>query len=115
VESPKQPEHLLFIDLISNIGPRQTTGLLLKIALLSRKAKPHLEKRFSILFNHYESQAVNDILWFVNLLENLNVALTLNFGSVDLHELIFIAEATSENEYNDQSVDLPHTYTLGSQ
>ena len=84
VESPKQPEHLLFIDLISNIGSRQTTGLLLKIALLSRKAKPHLEKRFSILFNHYESQVVNDILWLVESLENLNLALIVNFGTVDL-------------------------------
>jgi hypothetical protein len=84
VESPKQPEHLFFIDLISNIGSRQTTGLLLKIALLSRKAKPHLEKRFAILFNHYESQVINDILWLVESLENLNLALIVNFGTVDL-------------------------------
>jgi hypothetical protein len=58
--------------------------LLLKIALLSRKAKPHLEKRFSILFNHYESQVINDILWLVESLENLNLALIVNFGTVDL-------------------------------
>jgi hypothetical protein len=84
VESPQRPEHLFFIDLISNIGPVRTTGLLLKIVLLSRQTKPHLEKRFSILFNHYESQTVNDILWFVQSLENLNVALIVNFGAVDL-------------------------------
>jgi hypothetical protein len=84
VESPQRPEHLFFIDLISNMGPVRTTGLLLKIVLLSRQTKPHLEKRFSILFNHYESQTVNDILWFVQSLENLNVALVVNFGDVDL-------------------------------
>ena len=84
VESPQRPEHLFFIDLVSNIGPVKTTGLLLKIVLLSRQAKPHLEKRFSILFNHYESQSVNDIVWFVKSLENLNVALIVNFGAVDL-------------------------------
>ncbi len=84
VESPQRPEHLFFIDLVSNIGPVGTTGLLLKIVLLSRQAKPHLEKRFSLLFNHYESQTVNDIVWFVKSLENLNVALIVNFGAVDL-------------------------------
>lgn len=84
LESPQRPEHLLFIDLISNIGPVQTTGLLLKIVLLSRQARPHLEKRFSLIFNHYESQAVSDITWFVKSLENLNIALNVNFGAVDL-------------------------------
>lgn len=84
VANPQQPEHLFFIDLISNNGSLRTMGLLLKIALLSRQVKPHLEKRFSILFNHYESQAINDILWFVESLENLNIALVVNFGAVDL-------------------------------
>lgn len=84
VASPKRPEHLFFIDLISNNGSLRTTALLLKIALLSKHVKPHLEQRFSILFDHYESQAVNDILWLVESLENLNIALGVNFGAVDL-------------------------------
>ncbi|MBD2180413.1 AAA-like domain-containing protein [Planktothrix sp. FACHB-1355] len=84
VESPQQPNHYVFIDLISNLGTIETTSLLLKIVLLSRKVRPDLEKRFSILFNHYESQTLNDIMWFVKSLENLNVALVVNFGTVDL-------------------------------
>jgi hypothetical protein len=84
VASPKRPEHLFFIDLISNNGSLGTTVLLLKIALLSKHVKPHLEQRFSILFDHYESQAINDILWLVESLENLNIALGVNFGAVDL-------------------------------
>jgi hypothetical protein len=84
VENPQRPEHLFFIDLISNIGSLQTVGLLLKIVLLSRQVKPDLERRFSILFNHYESQDTKEILWFVESLENLNIALIVNFGAVDL-------------------------------
>ncbi|MBW4494316.1 MAG: AAA-like domain-containing protein [Oscillatoria princeps RMCB-10] len=84
VESPQNPNHYVFIDLISNMGPARTTGLLLKIVLLSRHVRPYLEKRFSILFSHYERQAIDEILWFVQSLENLNVALVVNFGSVDL-------------------------------
>jgi Domain of unknown function (DUF5615) len=33
----------------------------------------------------------------------------------NLDELIFIAEAAFENEYQDQIVNLPHTYSLGEQ
>lgn len=86
VASPNRPEHLLFIDLISNNSSLNTVGLLLKIALLSRQVKPHLEKRFSILFNHYESHTIDNkkILWLVESLDNLNIALGVNFGAVDI-------------------------------
>ncbi|MGA9382105.1 MAG: hypothetical protein WBV73_25375 [Phormidium sp.] len=84
VESPSHPNYYLFIDLLSNLGPRKTIGLLLKIALISQKVKPQLEKRFSILFSYYESQTVEDLRWLVQSLENLNVALVTNFGAVDV-------------------------------
>ncbi len=54
VESPEQPKHFVFYDLINNQGARMVTGLLLKIVLFCPKAKPYLEQRFSILFNHYQ-------------------------------------------------------------
>ncbi|MEW6495713.1 MAG: AAA-like domain-containing protein [Cyanobacteriota bacterium] len=84
VESPQNPNHIYFIDLISNLGPLRTTVLLLKIVLLSGHAKTDLEERFSILFNHYESHAIDTTTWLVNSLENLNVAFVANFGAIDL-------------------------------
>lgn len=84
VESPHRPEYLFFIDLISNLGTLSTITLLLKIVLLSQQSRPHLEKRFSLLFNYYESQTITDIVWLVESLENLNVALIVNFGDIDL-------------------------------
>ncbi|MFB2835114.1 hypothetical protein [Floridanema evergladense] len=84
VESPNHPNYYLFLDLVANVGPRRTIGILLKIALLSQKVKPLLERRFSILFTYYESQTVEDLRWLVQSLENLNVALVTNFGGVDL-------------------------------
>ncbi len=84
VESPQKPNHFVFIDLIGNIGPVFTVSLLLKIVLICRKIKPYLEKRFSVLFNHYEFSAQESVQWLVKVLENLNVALTTNFGQVDL-------------------------------
>ncbi len=84
VESPQRPNHFIFVDLITNLGATLTTGLLLKIVLLCRKVKPYLEKRFSILFNHYESSTRDGVPWLITSLENLNVAFSIHFGSADL-------------------------------
>jgi hypothetical protein len=84
VDNPQNPRHFTFIDLLTNLGPVLTTGLLLKIVLICRKVKPYLERRFSILFNHYESYRCDTVGWLVQALENMNVALSLHFGNLDL-------------------------------
>ncbi|MEG4442633.1 hypothetical protein QUB47_00570 [Microcoleus sp. AT9_B5] len=84
VESPVRPNHFVFIDLISNLGPTQTTGLLLKIVLICGKVRPYLEKRLAILFGHYECSTREGVVWLVKALENVNLALSTNFGKVDV-------------------------------
>ncbi|WP_228056329.1 AAA-like domain-containing protein [Microcoleus sp. LEGE 07076] len=84
VENSQHPSHYVFYDLVYNLGPSRTMGLLFKILLLSGKVKPELEKRLSILFNHYEGKSSDEIMWFVKSLENFNVALVVNFGKTDL-------------------------------
>lgn len=84
VESRDRPNHYRFIDLISNNGAAMTVGLLLKIVLICRKVKPYLEKRLAILYNHYESSTRDAVQWLVQALENMNIALSANFGAVDL-------------------------------
>jgi hypothetical protein len=84
VDSPKRLEHFTFIDLLGNLGPISTTGLLLKIVLFCRKVRPYLEKRLAILFNHYEHSTGESVAWLVKALENINVAFTTNSNSVDL-------------------------------
>ena len=84
VESPQNPQHLVFMDLITNIGTTRTIGLFLKLVLVCSKVKPYLEKRFSILFNHYESFNRDGTVWLVRSLEKQNVAFSVNFGNLDL-------------------------------
>jgi len=84
VEGMQSPNHFVFVDLLTNLGPILTTGILLKIVLLCRKVKPVLERRFSILFSHYEEHARDMVQWLVMAMENLHLALSANFGSVDL-------------------------------
>ena len=91
VESTHQPEHYLFVDMITNLGVSNTIGLLLKLLLICRKVKPTLEKRLSILFNHYESYTSDGVPWLVKALEYLQIALSIHFGKVDLSCLRQIA------------------------
>ncbi len=82
VEGPRSLEHANFLELLVHLGNTLTIGLLLKIVLLCRKVKPWLERRFAILFNHYEAHACNDVTWLVESLEHLNIAFCTNFGDV---------------------------------
>lgn len=84
VESGQNPNHYIFMDLITNMGATPTVGLLLKVVLICHKVKPYLEKRFSILFSHYESFTKEGVPWLVKALENLNIAFSVNFGKADL-------------------------------
>ena len=83
IESAKKPNHWVFMNLINNIGSTQTIGLLLKVLLVCKKVKPYLERRFAILFNHYESQQRSTVQWLVHCLEKVNLAWSTHFSSVD--------------------------------
>jgi hypothetical protein len=85
VENPRQLNHAVFVDLAGNLGITTTIGLLLKIILICRNVKPYLEKQFAILFKHYEASTSEGVIWLVESLENLNVALSLNFGTLTLY------------------------------
>jgi hypothetical protein len=84
VESSQQPNHAIFVDLTGNLGITTTIGLLLKIVLICRKVKPYLEKQFAILFKHYEAYTRDSVTWLIDSLENLNVAFSINFGTLSL-------------------------------
>jgi hypothetical protein len=90
VESPQKPQHFVFIDLISNLGVVFTTGLLLKIVLICKKAQPLLESRLSMLFDHYEASKCQGVSWLVKSLETWNVAGAIHFGKMDVSSLLFL-------------------------
>lgn len=83
IESRRQPKHWMFMDLINNVGSTSTIGLLLKVVLICKKIKPYLEKRFALLFNHYETQKQSTVQWLVRCFEKLNLAWCSQFGKFD--------------------------------
>jgi hypothetical protein len=84
IESKQRPNHSVFMDLLNNVGSTLTVGLLLKVVLLCNKVKPYLERRLSILFQHYASQARGSVDWLVCCLEKLNLAWTAHFSAQNL-------------------------------
>ncbi|NET24836.1 hypothetical protein [Okeania sp. SIO1I7] len=83
VESLEQPKHFIFYDLINNLGATIVIGMLLKIVLFCHQAKPYLEQKFSILFNHYQGATTGKVWWLVKSMETLNVAFSTNLGGIN--------------------------------
>ncbi|OZH53757.1 hypothetical protein AFK68_15560, partial [Hydrocoleum sp. CS-953] len=84
IDSLEQPKHFVFYDLINNLGTIRVIGILLKIVLFCRQAKPYLEQKFSILFKHYQGSTSGKVWWLVKSMETLNVALSTNCGGINL-------------------------------
>jgi hypothetical protein len=78
VESNQNPSHFVFLDLMNNLGASRVIGMLLKMILICRKVKADLEKRFSVLFNHYATFPQDQVAWLVESLETLNIAFSAN-------------------------------------
>lgn len=84
VESDKNIDHYLYLDLVTNLGPTKTVGLLLKIMLISNKIHPYLTSRFAILYNHYEQTPRHNVHWLFKSLENFHIASTIYNSAIDL-------------------------------
>lgn len=84
VDSIHRLNHYLFVDMISQLGVTKVASLLLKIILICEKAKPYLEQRLSILFTYYGSFTQDGVQWLVEVLETMQVAISIHFGKVDL-------------------------------
>lgn len=92
VANPKTnpSNHIVFVDLVSNLGASFVMGMLLKLLLLCRDFKSHLAslearvaQRFSDLFKHYESCSQSEVHWLVDCLDNWMVASCIHFGLDD--------------------------------
>ena len=83
IDSRQRPNHRVFMDLLNNVGSTATIGLMLKVVLVCKKTKPYLEKRFSILFDHYESHRRSAVQWLVRCLEKVNLAWSTHFSKFD--------------------------------
>lgn len=87
VESPQNLNHSLFTEIVANLGTTKAAIFFVKLVLLYPKIQPHLENRLSLLFEYYEKVPQERIEWLIKFLENLQIALSIAFGSVDISAL----------------------------
>ena len=85
--------HGMFVDLIGNLGATFTVGFLLKLVLLCRRVranleaiKSHVNKRFAMMFQHYETRSRSEIAWLIECLDNVMIAFTIHFGQAGVHK-----------------------------
>jgi hypothetical protein len=83
IDSAERPNHMVLINLVSNVGSTATVSIILKIILICPKAQTSLNHRLAILFNHYYHSNQEDVSWLVKLLENWHIASTIHFGKID--------------------------------
>jgi hypothetical protein len=84
IESRQHPKHIVFMNLLNNLGSTQTMGLLLRVVLLCRKVKPYLDRRFALMFQHYQGEVRSNVKWLVKCLEKLNLAWCSHFSNQSL-------------------------------
>lgn len=77
-------KHVIFMNLISNLGAIRTMSLLMKIILICPQARPQLEKQLWILFKNYAASPCPQVKGLIKIWENYNVAQAAYFGKADL-------------------------------
>jgi len=100
----------LFIQLLSHGNPITLVIVLLKIILISRYSRTHLEARIAGLIKHYQSYPEEDCNWVVNFLEIFNVTFAIYAENVQYNLVKMEAKKTDESTIFD-----PDTYRIFSQ
>ncbi|MDB9315797.1 hypothetical protein PN462_21970 [Spirulina sp. CS-785/01] len=86
VDSPTM-DHYFFIDMVTGMGSSSVLVVLLKLILLHPAMVSELEKRFALLYTHYENVPQNEVKWFIKVLEVYKVVYSIHFGHADLSAL----------------------------
>ncbi len=99
----------LFVQLIAQGNPITLVVLLLKIILICRHARTHLEAQIAALIKHYQDYPEAECTWVVNFLEVFNVTFAIYAENVQ-YNLVRMHESGEET-----TVFNPDTYRIFSQ
>lgn len=91
----------LFILLLSQGNPLTLVIALLKIVLISKHSRRHLEMRIANLINYYENSSEEECEWVINFIEIFNITFAIYAENVE-YNLIKMQEnsTTSESQKN---------------
>lgn len=108
-ENGKQPSQL-FVLLLSQGNPLTLVIALLKIVLISKHSRCHLEMRIANLINYYQTYPEDECQWVINFIEILNITFAIYAENVE-YNLIKMQEDSNSSE-SEKNLD---TYRIFSQ
>ena len=108
-ENGKEPSQL-FILLLSQGNPLNLVIVLLKIVLISKNSRRHLEMRIANIINYYEQYNEEECDWIINFIEVFNITFAIYAENVE-YNLIQMKENSTQAE-SQGSLD---TYRVFSQ
>jgi hypothetical protein len=94
IENGKEPSPL-FILLLAGGNPLTLVVILLKVILVSRNSRSHLEIRIANLINYYESYPEKECKWFINFLEFFNITFAIYAENIEYNLINMKKERTS--------------------
>jgi hypothetical protein len=110
-ENQTEPS-LLFIQLLSQGNPVTLVIVLLKIILISKHSRTHLEARIADLIRHYQEYPESDCEWVVSFLEIFNVTFAIYAENVQYN--LIKMEDKEVIQAHETTFD-PDTYRIFSQ
>ncbi|MEO0838347.1 MAG: hypothetical protein AAF063_05520 [Cyanobacteria bacterium J06643_5] len=108
-ENGKEPSQL-FILLLSQGNPLTLVIVLLKIVLISKNSRRHLEMRIANIINYYEQYNESECDWIINFIEIFNITFAIYAENVEYNLIQMQGESTQTESQG--SLD---TYRIFSQ
>ncbi|MBD2358775.1 hypothetical protein H6G41_29970 [Tolypothrix sp. FACHB-123] len=81
-ENSKEPSPL-FVLLLAGGNPLTLVIILLKVILISRNSRSHLEIRIAHLISYYEKYPEKECKWFINFLEFFNITFAIYAENIE--------------------------------
>lgn len=109
IENKEEPTSL-FVQLLGQGNPVTLVVVLLKIILICRYARTHLESRIAELIKHYQNYPEEECTWVINFLEIFNVTFAIYAENVQ-YNLVRM----DDQQLVEPSIFDPDTYRIFSQ
>ncbi len=110
----RQEPSPLFVLLLSQGNPMTLVVILLKLILICKNARTHLEARIADLIKYYEDFPEDECHWVVNFLEIFNVTFAIYAENVEYNLIKMQADAPRPPHVDELLPDLD-TYRIFSQ
>lgn len=107
IKHGKEPS-LLFTLLLSQGHALTLVIILLKIVLICRNSRSHVELRIANLIHYYSKYSANECSWVINFLEVFNIAFAIHTDNIQYNLIKMREKDMSENL--DSEVDAYHIF-----